>query len=111
MALFLVVHHQRDVSQPWQNVWLDDNRLKCIMTTTEIGRRCKSAKKIGERVFVHRCGWDSMEPTVCCSVLVSRAENLGSDYLVEFSEPLVLDHPPPVQPGRGQNFYEAEPVV
>jgi hypothetical protein len=109
MALYLVVHHGQD-RDDWGNHWLDDDRLHSITTTTEIGRLCSSAKNTGERVFIHRCGWGSIEPTICCSVLVSRAVNIGSGDLVEFTEPVVLDRRPPVQPGRGQNFYEADPV-
>jgi hypothetical protein len=111
MALYLVVWHQQDKrEQQWVDVWLDDDRLQSITTTSEIGRFCASAKSDGERVYIHRCGWGGVEPRVCCSVIVSRAVKFGSDYLVEFTEPVILGHQPPVQAGRGQNYYEADPV-
>ncbi len=66
MALHIVVHHRRDRSQPWANDWQDDQRLKTITTTAEIGRFCENAKGKNARVFVHRCAWSSKAPTICC---------------------------------------------
>ena len=111
MALYLVVHHRRDADQPWQNAWLDDHRLQAIQTTTQIGRLCAAAQEAGERVFVHRCGWGGEAPLICCTVLVARVSQLpGRSSLVEVVEPTALGCPPSLQPGRGQNWYDSEPV-
>ena len=111
MALYLVVHHKLD-GQQWNNSWLDENRLQSIATTEEIGRLCAAAKAAGERVFIHRCGWVSEGPSICCAVRVARTARLpGHGALVEFEDPTLLGFPVSVQPRRGQNWYESDPVL
>ena len=107
MAYYVVVHHRRDSDQPWSNTWIDDDRLEVISTTGEIAQRCDQVKRQGERVFVHRCGWEAWPPVVCCSLAVKRAihdEKLG---WVEFHDHVIIGIPPLVAPGSGQNSYEA----
>ena len=55
MVLYLVIRH-RKAKPSWKNEWLDDDRLRAIETTAEIGSLCENAKENGEQVFVHRCG-------------------------------------------------------
>lgn len=107
MALYVVVHHHRDASQPWANSWLDDQRLHAITTTREIGRLCAQALRQNDRVYVHRCACGANIPTICCSVSVQRVSNIDhSTDLVEFDNPIPFNNrPPPVQPTQGQNFY------
>jgi hypothetical protein len=110
MALYLVIHHKLD-GQQWNNSWLDENRLQSIATTEEIGRLCAAAKAAGERVFIHRCEWVSDGPSICCAVRVARTARLpGHGALVEFEDPALLSCPPSVQPRRGQDWYESDPV-
>ena len=111
MAFFVVVHHKRDQDQPWKNHWLDDDRLQVIETTEDIAARCAEAQRRGERVFVHRCGWLGGPPMVCCSVAIKNARHGSNLGWVEFHDPVILDIPPTVQPGRGQNCYDAPPPV
>ncbi len=85
MNLYVVVHHQQDPVQNWANNWLDDNRLESITTPAEIGEYCYDAMKNGERVFVHRCGWGSERPVVCCSAKVTLSAGLDkATYIVKF---------------------------
>lgn len=105
---YVVVHHQRDESQPWVNAWLDDQRIEAIQTTNEIGALCRQAKDRGERVFVHRCGWEACPPVVCCSAEVEDVGKIdGSTVLVRFTSAKPLELRPPVSPAKGQNFYLA----
>lgn len=106
MAFYVVVHHRR-AAQTWQNTWIDDDRLRAINTTTEIARRCSLARNRGERVFVHRCGWDGGSPRICCSALVEEAGETGKDGWVTFHDQQVLSATPTVRPLKGQNSYEA----
>ena len=111
MALYLVVHHRSDPDQPWANAWQDEYCLRAIQTTAEIGTLCEQARRTGERVYVHRCGCGSFAPTVCCSVSVARVHVIDrGTSLVEFQDAARLNLTPRVQPGRGQNWYDAEPV-
>jgi hypothetical protein len=111
MALYLVVRHQR-AEQRWPNFWLADDRLETIQTTSEIGRLCEAAQRVGERVFVHRCAWQGGPGLICCSVLVSRVDRLSSQMrLVTFADPLVLGVAPVHHPNQGDNWYEETPVA
>ena len=107
MALYVVVHHRRDQQQPWANRWTDDNCLEAISTTPDIAARCRLAKDHGERVFVHRCGWEDGPPRVCCSLVVADAKHDEKIGWVRFRDPEIRDDSPSVHPGRGQNSYEA----
>lgn len=108
MALYVVVHHQRDGNQPWVNAWLDDELIEAIQTTKEIGHLCQQSKDRGERVYVHRCGWGACPPVVCCSAEV---EEVGvadrTTVLVRFTSPVRLEQTPLRRPVVGQNFYTA----
>jgi hypothetical protein len=108
VAFFVVVHHRRDREQPWVNHWDGNELLQSITTTTAIAARCQRAKENAERVYVHRCGWAGGGPMVCCSVLVraaGRDDNIG---WVRFTDALVLDADPVVEPARGQESYYAD---
>ncbi len=45
MALYVVLHHQKDEHQPWVNAWLDDQLIEAIQTTNEIGELCRRARR------------------------------------------------------------------
>lgn len=111
MAYFIVVHHKLDSTQTWSNDWDGLDKLKSISTTPEIARNCARAKDRGERVYVHRCGMDGADPTICCSVTVSDARIIDDLAIVEFEDARSMNATPTVRPGRGQNHYEAEPPV
>ena len=106
MKLYIVVHHQQDPSQPWNNSWIDEERLSAIQTTTAIGNLCKAARSLGDSVFVHRCAWGGAAHTICCSVRVLRVDAVDrSTALVRFTDARVLNLTPPFSPVPGQNFY------
>jgi hypothetical protein len=107
MALYVVLHHQRDENQPWVNAWLDDERVEAIQTTNEIGALCRQAKGRGERVFVHRCRWGECPPVISCSAEVEDVGKIdGSTVLVRFCSAAAVGAEPSVSPVKGQNFYQ-----
>ena len=111
MAVYVVVHHNRDSSQPWQNSWLDDDCLEAIQTTRQIGELCLNAQRANESVFVHRCAWGEFAPVICCSASVVQVSQIDrSTMLVTFSEQRLLHTEPLVTAVPGQNFYLAAPV-
>ena len=106
--LFVVVHHQQDSNQPWINSWIDDNRLDAITTTIEIGRLCEDLKKNSELIFVHRCGYGEMRPSICCSAWVIEVAQIDrKTSLVKFGKQNALNSLPAFSPHSGQNFYFA----
>jgi len=109
VAFYVVVHHRRDKNQSWVNDWADDQRLNAITTTAEIASRCGVAKSSGERIYVHRCAYEGFPARIACSVAVKEARSDPAVSWVAFHDAAILDAPPPVQPARGQNSYEAPP--
>jgi hypothetical protein len=108
MPLYVVVHHRKDENQPWVNAWLSDQLIEAIQTTTEIGDLCREAKRLRERVLVHRCGWGELSPTICCSAEVEEVNGIDkSTALVRFTSVTPLNGTPPRSPVRGQNYYRA----
>ena len=108
MPLYVVVHHRKDENQTWVNAWLTDQLIEAIQTTTEIGTLCREAKALGERIFVHRCGWGESSPVICCSAEVEEVDQIDkATALVRFANALPLHGIPPITPIRGQNFYQA----
>lgn len=106
MALYIVVHHRSDQSQPWCNAWIDDNQIQAIQTTVEIGQMCERAMRNGGRIFVHRCGWGECAPAICCSAKVESVDAIDRrTTLVIFDDPVTLNDQPTFAPGRGQNCY------
>jgi len=84
---------------------------KSITTTAHIGGLCEAAMFVGEGVFIHRCGWGAERFSICCAVKVAEVSRIdGRTSLGKFAEAVLLGCDPPVTPGRGQNFYECEPV-
>src|ERR1041385_719934 len=62
MPLYVVVHHQRDESQPCVNGLVGDELIEAIQTTSEIGHLYQRAEQCGGRVHVHRCGLGIVSP-------------------------------------------------
>lgn len=108
MNLYLVVHHQQDFDQKWINNWLDDERLDTITTPSVIGEFCINAMQKGERVFIHRCGWENALPVVCCSAKVIQSAEIDEKTSpVKFGDHQVLGIKPPENAFPGLNSYWA----
>jgi hypothetical protein len=110
MALYLVVRHRQNPNQPFHNIWLDDELLKSIQTTPEIGEFCSKAKVQNHLVYIHRCGYEDYSPVICCSAHVGDVAEIGGWIIVEFRDQTRLNITPPEPPlVRGQNSYESPP--
>jgi hypothetical protein len=106
--LHLVVYHRNHPTPPWRNDWLDDDRVKTIPTTPAVGRLCEAAKRRGERVRFHRCGYGTFRPLVCAEAQVASVQFVDRELcLVHFEEHTVLHETPPVSPPQGTKWYPA----
>jgi hypothetical protein len=106
MSLHVVLHHPRDPHQPWANDWLDDNCIRAITTTAHIGNLCELARKNGDPVLVHRCGYGNAPAVISCSALVQDVNRLpGRGALVRFLEATTRNDTPTTAPVQGQNYY------
>jgi hypothetical protein len=99
----IVVRHRQNPIQRFKNDWRDDEWLDAITTTAEIVRLCRETQERHEPVYVHRCGWADIPPTICCSVAVAEVDS--KKKRVTFSQQQLLNTPPRYKPGRGESFY------
>jgi len=104
---YIVVHHKQDINQPWVNSWLDDHRLDAIQTTRKVAEICDTVHRNEQHIFVHRCAFGSLSPSICCSASVTSVQKIDrKTWLVKFSNQQILSGTrPPAQPMRGQNYY------
>lgn len=106
MNLCIVVHHRNDPRQPWANSWVDDDCIQVIQTTRAIGQFCSKAKEQNQKIFVHRCGWGGIRPTICCEANVNRVDPIDKKTcIVTFCDAKTTDREPTAIPGQGQNYY------
>jgi hypothetical protein len=116
MALYLIVHHDRDEAarkkSRWINYWDPQSGcLKAITTDSEVATRCEQAKAAKERVYVYRCAYGGQPAVVACSVIVDRVQPVDRDYFVEFVEAKRMSAVPPFAARRGRNMEEAVPPL
>ncbi|MBA3767914.1 MAG: hypothetical protein H0W99_13210 [Acidobacteria bacterium] len=110
MAFYIVVHHSSDPNQLWANEWEAQTLLRTITTPKNIGVMLAEAKANGERIFVHRCAWNTFPAEICCSALVSEVHDLDkTTALIRFTDVRPVGTPPPVTPHAGQSSYDARP--
>lgn len=106
--LYVVVHHRCDLSQPYSNSWIDDERIEAITTTNEIGELCAEAMSQGNLVFVHRCGWGEQQPIVSCAATVDEVATVDKrTKLVTFAAQRTIGAVPSISPRVGQSYYFA----
>ena len=76
------------------------------VTKGRVGELCARANERGERVFVHRCGWEEVPAVVCCSAKVQEiSDPYQSNVFVTFADAMPLSDRPQVTPVKGQNYY------
>jgi hypothetical protein len=109
MAFYIVVHHPSDPNRLWTNDWESQTLIRSITTPKQIAVRLAGAKANGERIYVHRCAWNSFPAEVCCSALVAEVHDLDkSSAYVTFTDVHPVGAPPPVAPHLGQSSYDAK---
>ena len=112
MVLYLIVRHRLDKRKPpFKNDWLenDNERLKAIKTTLEIGELCKEANERKHLVYIHRCGCRNpySRPMICCSAHVAKVTVSKGETEVQFKNQKIVNIPAVKRPVRGQSFYHA----
>jgi hypothetical protein len=110
MALYLVVRHPQNPHQTFENRWQNDELLTSIQTTLEVANRCIEARTQNQWVYIHRCGYNGVEPMICCSVRVADVEEIGGWIIVNFIDQTRLVNSTPSElPSEGDNSYESFP--
>jgi len=111
MALYLVVRHPQNPHQTFANRWENDELLTSIQTTIEIANLCTEARAQNQWVYIHRCGYNGVEPKICCAVHVADVEEAGGWIIVTFRDQTGLTPPnstprEPPPPDDGDNSYD-----
>ena len=105
-VLYIVVQHPKNSPQKWKNIWLDDDRLESITTTRTVAGQCSKE----DTIYVHRCGWKSIRPTISCSVRVEKINGSPDRPIVHFREPKIVESPAKRRLyGRLNSYYDVAP--
>jgi hypothetical protein len=107
MNLHLVLRHKKNPIQKFKNEWLDYDRPSTIETTKEIGRLCNELNAKGEMIFIHRCGFEKLKPSVICKAKVIEVSKIKTKTVVKFASHKLMNVSPDFAPPRGTNFYWA----
>jgi hypothetical protein len=107
MALYLILHHRRDPLQTWANSWLgsSESLIEAITTTKQIADLCSECIATGKIIYIHRCGYSSEIPTICCSAIIDSVNEIGSSHMVKFKNASRLHETPRITPNKHQNYY------
>jgi hypothetical protein len=113
MALYLVVWHRLDkrTPRPFENDWLDNERLKSIRTTPKIGELCDEAKRRKHIVCIHRCFCRDpySKSLICCSAQIADVTFNNGETEVLFQNQNIVNVRPLKRPDPGQCYYNNDP--
>jgi hypothetical protein len=118
-VLHIVVRHRSNPNPKFPNQWLDDDRIRSIVTFKEIADLCSPLVASTSVVRIHRTGvgWDGVSyeqpAAICCEATVQAVRRhpawpLGADFEVEFTHVSPLRLTPTFRPDPKQSWYFAE---
>ena len=107
-VLHIIVRHKNNPHPKYPNQWLDDRRIKSIVTYPEIADLCRPLVGTDTAVRIHRTAHMSSPPVVCCETRVSAVRLSGTVYTVEFTDSAPLNLPTPIRPDGSKSYYYAE---
>jgi uncharacterized protein YjbI with pentapeptide repeats len=106
--LHIIVRHRDNPHPKYPNQWLDDDRIRSIVTYTEIADLCAPLVASASPVRIHRTGGYEHSPAVCCEAMVLAVRPLGDQFEVEFTNVRTLYLTPPIRPYSKESWYFAE---
>lgn len=107
-VLHIIVRHKNNPNPKYPNKWLDEWRIKSIVTYAEIADLCRPLAGADTPVRIHRTAYRHSPPVVCCEARVSAVQPSGTLYTVEFDDCRPLELPTPIRPDGYKSFYYAE---
>jgi len=107
-VLHIIVRHRSNPHPAYPNQWLDDDRIRSIVTYKEIADLCTPLLASASAVRIHRTGSDDRPPAVCCEATVQAVRPLGTLFEVEFSNVHALHLVPTMRPDGKKSWYLAE---
>ena len=110
-ALHIVVRHRCNPHPSYPNQWLDDDRIRNIITYKEIADLCAPLIATAAPVRIHRAGIHGQPPAVCCEGTVQAVRPRGNLFEVEFSNARALHVTPTIRPDGKKSWHYAETGV
>jgi hypothetical protein len=107
-ALHIIVRHRSNPHPAYPNQWLDDDRIRSIVTYKEIADLCAPLIATAAPVRIHRAGSYGQPPVVCCEGTVQAVRPRGDLFEVEFTNARALHVTPTIRPDGKKSWYYAE---
>jgi hypothetical protein len=111
MLLHIVVRHRNNPYWKYPNEWLDESRIKSIVTYASIAEQCKEQEYWAKPVRIHRLGDGRTRDTICCECEVKSIDPFDCTYFrVEFTNARVLSlQPYASRPAKQSSYFAAPP--
>src|ERR1035438_302109 len=106
--LHIVVRHRARPHPAYPNQWLDDDRIRSIVTYREIADLCAPLVSSASAVRIHRTGSLGQAAAGCCEANVQAVRRRGAPLGVEFTNARTLLLTPPIRPDGKRSWYFAE---
>jgi hypothetical protein len=107
-VLHIIVRHRSNPHPAYPNQWLDDDRIRSIVTYKEIADLCAPLVASGSSVRIHRTGTLGIPPVVCCEANVKAVRPRDALFEVEFTNVRTLCIVPTIRPDGKKSWYLAE---
>jgi hypothetical protein len=107
-SLYIVLRHRGNRHENWKdNDWADDDHIRSITTTPKVAAQCQEA----DIVYVHRCGWKNILPSICCVAKVERIAGSKKKPQVFFKDVRTVGLPTEKRPyGRMNSYHHPVPA-
>jgi len=108
VLLHIIVRHRSNPHPDYPNQWLDDDRIRSIVTYKEIADLCAPLVASASPVRIHRTGSYEQPPAVCCEATVQAVRPRGTLFEVEFTNARALHLAPTIRPDGKESWHFAE---
>jgi hypothetical protein len=100
-VLHIIVRHRCNPHPAYPNQWLDDDRIRSIVTYKEIADLCAPLTATAALVRIHRAGSYDQPPVVCCEGIVKAVRPRDNLFEVEFTNTRALHVTPTIRTDAG----------
>ncbi|MGB7760117.1 MAG: pentapeptide repeat-containing protein [Bryobacteraceae bacterium] len=107
-VLHIIVRHRSNPHPAYPNQWLDDDRIRSIVTYKEIADLCAPMVATASVVRIHRTGAYGEPPVICCEATVEAVRPWSTQFEVEFTDVHTLNVVPAVRPDGKKSWYFAD---
>lgn len=108
VLLHIIVSHRSNPHPDDTSQWLDDDRIRSIVTSKDTADLCAPLVASASPVRIHRTGSHGQPPAVCCEATVQAVRPRGTLFEVEFTNARTLNLAPAIRPDGKESCYFIE---